>query len=331
MPVLTPPKPFRTYSDLVSILAARGMLIDDAQRAERKLAQLGYYRLSGYWYPARQFQLDDQHQRQLCHITKKPLRLDAFAAGTTFDEVVALYRFDKDLRMLMLDAIERLEVNLKTVIAHEVGYHDPMAYTNASFILQKWTRPYVDSRGKQRNKWVEWSQKQQSHIARSQEDCIQWHFRAGKSIPIWVAVEAWDLGDLSEFFELLTGKYQNLILNRLGLSDAKVFSRWVQQISYLRNRSAHHTRVWNQVSPNALSVPRTEPYFQKLQLNNDALKRLYGLISVIWYLLSKIAPGSSWIEDVAAVIDRKPTMPGCTYAAMGFPSEAAFPRASFGL
>lgn len=328
MPPLTPPKPFLTYSDLVSILATRGMQVTDVQRAERKLAQLGYYRLSGFWYPARQFQYDEQ-QRQLCPITKKPLRLDDFQPGTDFNEAVALYKFDKELRMLMLDAIERLEVNLKTVVAHEVGYHNPMAYTDLNFILPKWTRPYTDRLGRQRNKWLEWSHKQQSHIARSQEDCIQWHFRAGKSIPVWVAVEAWDFGDLSEFFELLTGKYQNLILNRLGLSDARIFSRWVQQISYLRNRCAHHTRVWNQVSANALSVPLVEPYFQRLQLDQDALKRLYGLISVIWFLLSRIAPGSTWIRDVADLINRKPTMPGCTYAAMGFPSEAGFPRLLF--
>ncbi|WP_420893693.1 Abi family protein [Pseudomonas mandelii] len=33
-----------------------------------------------------------------------------------------LYKFDKQLRMLMLDAVERLEVHLKTVMAHEIGY-----------------------------------------------------------------------------------------------------------------------------------------------------------------------------------------------------------------
>ncbi|MGR0140585.1 Abi family protein [Pseudomonas sp. RSP] len=330
MPPLTPPKPFRTYSDLVGILTARGMQIKDIPRAERKLAQLGYYRLSGYWYPARQFQLDAQQQRLRCAITKKPLRLDVFEATTDFDEAVALYKFDKKLRLLMLDAIERLEVNLKTVIAHEIGFHDPMAYTNAKFILHKWTKPYTNRQGKQPNKWIDWSQKQQSHITRSQEDCIQWHISAGKSIPIWVAVEAWDFGDLSKFFELLAGKYQNLILGRLGLSDAKMFSRWLQQISYLRNRCAHHTRIWNQVSPNALS-PAADPYFQALNLNQHALKRMYGLISVVWFLLQRVAPGSTWIQDVAALIPHKPTMPGCTYSAMGFPNEAGFPRQLFGL
>jgi abortive infection bacteriophage resistance protein len=75
--------------------------------------------------------------------------------NTTFDDAVALYHFDKSLRMLMLDAIECLEVNLKTVVAHEIGYHDPMAYEKSNFILDKWARPYIDRHGKPRNKWLE--------------------------------------------------------------------------------------------------------------------------------------------------------------------------------
>jgi abortive infection bacteriophage resistance protein len=184
VPPSAPSKPFRTYAELVSILSDRGMQIDDAEHAKRKLAQLGYYRLSGFWYSARQFQVNEQRQKQFCAITKKPLRLEIFQVNTTFDDAVALYHFDKSLRMLMLDAIECLEVNLKTVVAHEIGYHDPMAYEKSNFILDKWARPYIDRHGKPRNKWLEWSKKQQSHIVRSQEDCIRWHIRTQKCIPI---------------------------------------------------------------------------------------------------------------------------------------------------
>ena len=333
MEPLNPPKTkkFATYPELIDILIEREMQITDIQRAKRKLAQIGYYRLSGFWYPARQFKLDDQGQRELCDVTGKPLRNNKFEAGTDFDQAVALYQFDKQLRMLMLDAIERLEVNFKTVIAHEIGYHDPMAYTNDKFIRNKLTKPYIDKHGKQRNKWVEWNSKQQAHINRSKEDCILWHIRAGKTIPIWVAVEAWDFGVLSEFFELLAVKYQNKILGRFGLSDARIFSRWLQEISHLRNRCAHHSRIWNQASPNPLSFPDSEPYFKALQLDEHALKRLFGLISVIWFILQRIAPNSTWIQDIAILTDKKPKMPGCTYRAMGLMNEDGFPKQLFGL
>lgn len=325
------PKPFRTYPDLVALIQQRNMNVADLARAERKLAQLGYYRLSGYWYPAREFDVDPAtNQAKICPISKKPLRLDVFAAGASFDDVVSLYRFDKHLRLLMLDAVERLEVNLKTVIAHVVGYHDPMAYTDVSYIQPKYANNFI-SHGRLRNKWNEWVTKQQQLLARCTEDSIQWHRRSGRPIPFWVAVEAWDFGALSRYFEMLRGTYQNQILARYGLTDARVFARWLQEINLLRNRCAHHTRIWNQVAPNPLSALTSDPYFAALNMDSNALSRLYGLISVVWFLLKKLAPGSDWIRKVADLVDSKPRLPGCSFGSLGLPTETGFPRAAFGI
>ena len=325
------PKPFRSYPDLVTLLTERNMLVADPARAERKLAQLGYYRLSGYWYPAREFDRDaGTGLAKSCPASGKPLRKNLFATGTTFEDAVSLYRFDKHLRLHMLDAIERLEVNLRTVIAHVVGYHHPMAYTDATFIQPKHANDFI-SRGKIRNKWIEWSTHQQVLLKRSTEDSIEWHRRSGRPIPFWVAVEAWDFGALSRYFEILKGTYQNQILARFGLSDARVFARWLQEINLLRNRCAHHTRIWNQVSPNPLSAVPSESYFTALNLDRNALTRLYGLVCIIWFLMQKIAPRSNWINSVADLIDTKPALPGCTFASFGLPAESGFPRTAFGI
>lgn len=71
------------------------MEVADPLRAERKLAQVGYYRLSGFWFPAREFERDQQGQVTLCNATLKPRRKEAFTAGASFDSVVNLYLFDK--------------------------------------------------------------------------------------------------------------------------------------------------------------------------------------------------------------------------------------------
>ena len=54
--------------------------------------------------------------------------------GTSFDGIIELYLFDKKLRLSVLDAVERIEVHLRTVIAHELGRLDPVANEQASFI-----------------------------------------------------------------------------------------------------------------------------------------------------------------------------------------------------
>lgn len=106
---------------------------------------------------------------------------------------------------------------------------------------------------------------------------------------------------------------------------------WLQENNTLRNRSAHHARIWNQVASNPVPVLPTEAYFQGLGLDQNALSRLYGLISVIWFLLRQIGPGSHWLRQVADVIDTTPDLPGCPFASLGLPSERGFPRQLFGI
>jgi abortive infection bacteriophage resistance protein len=331
LPQLAPPKPFRAYSDLVKLLAIRGMKVADPQRAERKLAQVGYYRLSGFWFPAREFVRDQYGQVATCSVTQKPLRQDAFMADTSFDSACSLYLFDKKLRQLMLDAIERVEIHVRSIVAHEVGYHDPLAYQDPSFINPKQTANWQDRRGRQRNTWNEWLVRQTEQVNRSREDCIEWHRQNHKAMPFWVVIEAWDFGTLSKYFEILKGSHQNRISARLGISNAKVLKDWLQEINTLRNRSAHHTRIWNQVASNPIPVLATDTYFQGLALDQNALSRLYGLISVIWSLLRQIGHGSQWLYQVAEVIDTKPDLPGCSFGSLGLSSENGFPRQLFGI
>ena len=55
---MTRMKAFKTYAEQVELLRSRGMPIDNVEHAEKKLARLNYYRLSGYWYPMRRFSPD---------------------------------------------------------------------------------------------------------------------------------------------------------------------------------------------------------------------------------------------------------------------------------
>jgi len=307
------------------------MQITDVPRAERKLSQVGYYRLSGFWYPCREFLRDANNNVVLCTVSKKPLRQNVFTPGTQFDSVFEIYLFDKKLRQLMLDAVERIEVHVRSVIAHEVGYHDPMAYQDINYINPSQTKTFTTRQGQQRNIWNDWLKRQNEQIARSREDSIEWHRQHRKAMPFWVVVEAWDFGTASKYFEILKDSHRNRISARLGLTNAKVLKEWLQEINTLRNRCAHHSRIWNQVSTNPLPTVPNAPYFQNLALDTNATSRLYGLIAILWYLVKAIGANSQWIHQVADVIDSKPTVPGCPFSALGFPDETGFPRKLFGI
>ncbi len=115
------PRPLKsatTIDQQILILRSRGMQIDD-DLARQWLANVSYYRLSAYWYPARAF--DANHER-----------IDDFIPGTSFADVIALYEADRKLRTLVHDGMERVEITLRTRIGETLCHPDPLAYTDSS-------------------------------------------------------------------------------------------------------------------------------------------------------------------------------------------------------
>jgi len=116
-------KPFLTIDEQIEQLKSRGLEIPDEAAARAFLARVNYARLRPYWHP---FEIPgNTHHR--------------FQPGTTFEDVVRLYEFDRELRLHVLAAIERIEIGLRTRWAYHLsqhfgpfGYLDPSLYRDAS-------------------------------------------------------------------------------------------------------------------------------------------------------------------------------------------------------
>ena len=101
-------KPPLTFTQQVDLWEQRGLVINDRARIEFYFQRISYYRISAYALPFQQVK-------------------DQFNAGTSFNDVLNLYRFDRELRLLVMDAIERIEVGIRTqiiyILAHKYGSH----------------------------------------------------------------------------------------------------------------------------------------------------------------------------------------------------------------
>ena len=86
-------KSYTSPHDLVSLLQLRGLYIPDALKAEHYLEHIGYYRLSAYMHPL--LEIPKEH-----HLYKR---------GATFSKVMMLYRFDKKLRLLLFNELEKTD------------------------------------------------------------------------------------------------------------------------------------------------------------------------------------------------------------------------------
>ena len=98
-------KTYTSPHDLVSLLQSRGLSINDAVRAERYLEYIGYYRLSAYMYPLLQL----------------PKEQHLYKVGASFNQVLMLYRFDKKLRLLIFNEIEKIEIAIRSAIVNTVS------------------------------------------------------------------------------------------------------------------------------------------------------------------------------------------------------------------
>lgn len=126
-------KPWQSYEDQLDLLMARGLVVTDRAKALEYLQRIGYYRISGYWFPFRQrsgqlvlLDRNGRKPKRLNHV--ETIALDAFKPGATFENAVHLYIFDKQLRLLAMDALERIEIALRVDISHTLGKLDRFAY-----------------------------------------------------------------------------------------------------------------------------------------------------------------------------------------------------------
>lgn len=268
-------KDWKSVEELINLLRERGMTITDEPRAKKALERFGYYRLSGYWYPFREFRADGTVGEQ-------------FVENTHMSEIVDLYVFDKRLRLLTLDALERIELALQVDVAHTIGKLDPKAHTDITFLNSG-----VANKKERRNtksNLVLWSDKYEELKRRSKHRAFVRHnIQMYGELPIWVAIEIFDFGTLSHLFKMLRRVDRDEIAAKYGLPGGNVLEQWMKSLNYVRNVSAHHERLWNNNIKDHADVPRQ---FGEIQRANQY--RLFRYLCILQFFLRHICPSSTW-------------------------------------
>jgi len=279
-------KPPLTYTEQVELLSSRGMVISDKQRTERHLANISYYRLSAYMLPYKQ--------------KENGKILDSFREGVTWDTVYNLYVFDRKLRLLVFDAIERLEVAIRAQIiyqlSHKYGSHwqdRPEIFTPPKTITLRDGRTVIMDVYGDIQKHI----KEQLHNNKA-EVFIQ-HYCNKYDTPInppsWMSVEVMYFNHLSR---ICTGLKLRADINGIASYFAlppKTFCSWLHTINYIRNICAHHARLWNRdmnIVPEKLAFSKSLDWVS----SPDTVKRskLYYFLCMLNYMLQTANPTSTF-------------------------------------
>lgn len=299
---MSPPRkvPFRklpsTFPDQIQILQSRGLNVPNVAEAEFYLSQLKYYRLAAYCLPFEQDHASHQ-----------------FIAGTSFDDVLSLYIFDRELRLLLLDAIERIEVSLRTQMAYHLSHNYGTAHPHLQPDIFFNPVEYGSSISKLANDVRRSKEEFIKHLTGKYEELLP---------PVWAVVELMTMGQLSKWFSNIKERSDRQAISRAYAIDERIMTSFCQHLSLVRNHAAHHARLWNRDFTKTMMLPKNGPAdlinsVFKLNDSDRRLRKLYNTFTMTAYLMDIIAPGHHWKTRLKDLINTH----AIDISKMGFPAD----------
>lgn len=281
-----------TVDQQVERLCQRGMLGDPLRMAQC-LGVVSYYRLSAYWYPFRMPGRDD------------------FAVGTEFDRVWESYVFDRQLRLLAMDAIERIEIAIRTqIVHHHAGRFGPMAYAADPGSLP-------DLTGARRAKFFA---NLEDELGRSRERFVE-HFRtkytAEPHLPLWMASEIMSLGATMTLFGGCPHEVRRDVA-RVFRIDQGVLSSWLVALNTVRNICAHHGRLWNREIGTQPKIPIERKHPEWHRPYRLQPQRVFTMLTIANYCLRRLSSASDWALRWRGLLEEHPRI---HRRSMGIPSD----------
>lgn len=251
-------KPWLPFEKQLEKLKLRGLKVLDEAKALEFLSHVNYYRLSGY-----------------CLAFEKPDSNHCFYEGARFDQVQHSYEFDLTIRDLASEALEIIEVDIRTSTSYHFGKeYGPYGHTKKeSFFL----RP-------KKTTAKDWLDKVHKEVLRSKELFVR-HFEKNYTrfpeMPIWVTMEVMSFGLLSQMIALMRNDDIAKISNRYKIKP-ETFKAWTHHLSHVRNLCAHHSRLWDKLLAVKAVFPRNQEWSS---LCFDGQKKLAGTLLIIYRML----------------------------------------------
>jgi abortive infection bacteriophage resistance protein len=219
-------KPALSIDDQIQQIIKRGITINNIGVAKSYLRDVGYYRLSGYWWPM----LADKNTK-------------TFKTNSTFENVIDIYNFDRELRILLFDIIEKIEIAFRTKLIYHLSseispwwFEDSQNFNNS--VKHNETITAIDR---------ELQQTKENFIIQHR---LKYHTDTRRP-PAWKTLEIASLGSISKLYGNLKNqiKSKDIIAQEFGTINHTYLPSWIQSISQIRNIIAHHGRLWNKNLP----------------------------------------------------------------------------------
>ena len=262
-------KEFKTLDEQLGIFKSKGLTINDEEEARNILLKENYFFINGY--------------RRVLMVSSKEKK---FVKGATFDELYAIFMFDRELRNILFKNLLIVENNIKSIISYKLsvkyGYKEKNYLKESNFT--------TDNKDKRRVSDVINKMKRQIRV-NSQNHSATLHYITNYGyIPLWVLVKVLSFGLINELYGILKPEDQKEIadLYEIEMEDMEVY---LSLLANYRNLCAHEDIVFDHRTQKYISNTK---YHNELKIKQDEFGEyikgkndIFALIIILKQMLTK--------------------------------------------
>lgn len=274
------------YNNLIELLKNKNLIIDDIAKTKSYLLTIGYSRLKRYF--------------KIFYDNNNETFIDNFS----FEDLLNIYVFDRKLRGLFIEALERIEIAVKNCLFDTVA----LDTNNVYFIYDKslFNPLHYDSTLRKIGQVI---------LHRTDKNILNGDMKC------WGISENITFGNLCFIYNCLISKYREMIANMFRLNN-KVMSSWLLSIALTRNICAHFSILWSRIfsiQPINLKNSKTKETIIDFKNSNN---KLFAQFYILSYFMKQISPNTTWIARVLKLIEEYQNKTSfIKKSIMGFPED----------
>lgn len=216
-------KIFKTVEEQILILKSKGLIIDNEEKAKNILLRENYFFINGYR-----------------HLFMKSYKDKSFIPGTTFEELYAMFVFDRKVRNIFFKNLLIIENNIKSLISYELS-------RSYGFKEKDYLNPKNFSKEPIKSRQVHDvlnKVKRQIRINGKQHSATMHYITNYGYIPLWILVKVLSFGIISELYNILDVSNQTSVASVYDL-DVETLSIYLSILSNYRNLCAHEDILYD--------------------------------------------------------------------------------------
>ncbi len=276
-------KIFKTLDEQVEILESKGLEITDYEKTKEILFKENYFFINGYR-----------------HLLTSASNNNRFVPGATFEELYAIFIFDRRLRNIMFKNIMIVENNIKSIISYQLS--KKYGHKEKDYLNPKHFR-YESFKLSQVNDVIN-KMKRQIRLNGKQHRATKHYISNYGYIPMWVSVKVLSFGIISELYSILKYEDQDEIANFYHV-DGNELNIYLYLLSNYRNLCAHEDILYDHTTQRSIPDNRFHQFLNIPKVEDEYIYGKNDFFAVLIILKQMLGDGEfhDLINEIGYEID----------------------------